>query len=189
MTYAMKDLGLLAPAQTSGETLAYLDGSNKKFGFVPNLYRALANQPGLLDIYLRGYDSFRATSKFTPVEQEVVFLVIARENACTYCVAAHSVVADNVSKVPIEVTDAIRARAPIPDTRLAALAAFTEKMVISRGRPSADDVAALRAAGFEERHILDVILAISVKVISNYVNHVFHTPTDPAFAVRDWKPA
>lgn len=188
MTYAMQDLRLLDPSETSGGTRAALDGAEKKFGFVPNLYRALANQPALLDTYLRGYNAFREASHMTAVEQEVVFLVIAREHGCTYCVAAHSLVADMMSKVPAAVTNAIRDGAPIPDPRLAALAAFTEKMVLSRGRPNGADMAAFRAAGFDERHILDIILAFSVKAISNYANHVFHTPTDPAFATRDWSP-
>lgn len=139
--------------------------------------------------YGQGYDAFRAEAGFTPVEQEVLFLVISRENGCDYCMAAHSFVADVMSKVPADITDAIRDGHPIRDTKIAALAAFAAKMVSSRGRPTDADVAAFKAGGYTEKNILGIILAISVKTLSNYANHVFHTPVDGAFAGRVWKAA
>lgn len=59
-------------------------------------------------------------------------------------------------------------------------------MVVKRGLPGKADVAAFLAAGFSERHILEIVLAISVKTLSNYANHLFHTPVDGAFAGRVW---
>jgi AhpD family alkylhydroperoxidase len=85
-----------------------LKESQAQMGMVPNMYRAMANLPALLGSYNNAYASFRAEAGFTPVEQEVVFLAISRFNGCHYCVAAHSFVGDAMSKVPIEVTDAIR---------------------------------------------------------------------------------
>ncbi|MFX7922690.1 carboxymuconolactone decarboxylase family protein, partial [Acinetobacter baumannii] len=82
--------------------------------------------------------------------------------------------------------DAIRDDRAIADPKLAALAAFTAKMVSSRGCPSDFDVAQFRAAGYSERNVLGIILAISVKTLSNYTNHVFHTPVDGFFAGRAW---
>jgi len=119
----------------------------------------------------------------------VIYLVINRRNRCTYCVAAHSFLSDNLSGVPKDVTDAIRDGRTIGDAKLAALAAFTQKMVLSRGNPSDADVDAFKAAGYSERNVLGVILAISVKTISNYTNHVFHTPVDGTFEMRAWKQA
>jgi uncharacterized peroxidase-related enzyme len=155
-------------------------------GFLPNMYAGMVNLPGLLDTYLTGYVAFRQRADFTPQEQEVILLTISRENGCTYCMAAHSAIADNVSKVPVEVTDAIRDGEPIPDAKLAALSQFTKKMVASRGRPRKSDVEAFLRAGYTERHILGIILAIAVKTLSNYSNHLFHTPLDERFAARAW---
>ncbi len=101
-----------------------LEQAKRKNGRVPNMYAAMANAPGVLDTYLHGYDLFRKNSGFTPVEQEVIFLTISRENGCEYCMAAHSTIADNVSRVPREVTDAIRADQPISEPKLNALATF-----------------------------------------------------------------
>jgi alkylhydroperoxidase family enzyme len=100
--------------------------------------------------------------------------------------SAHSAIADNVSKVPVEVIDAIRDGTPIPDAKLAALSDFTKKMVASRGLPRKADIEAFLRAGYTERHILGIILAIAVKTLSNYSNHLFHTPLDERFAARTW---
>lgn len=160
-----------------------------KMGMLPNMYRAMVNLPALLDTYSHGYTLFRAEAGFTPVEQEVVLMAISRFNGCHYCVAAHSFVADKMSKVPAEVTDAIRDGRPIADAKLEALREFAHIMTESRGNPTTDQAQAFLAAGYTEQHILGIILAISAKVISNYSNHIFHTELDAAFANRAWTPA
>lgn len=179
-------LPALSPGEAEPLARNRLEEASRKLGFIPNMYSLMANSPGLLDTYNHGYNLFRAHSGFTPAEQEVVLLAISRENACTYCVAAHSFLADQMSGVPSAVTDAIRAGAPIPDTRLAALHDFARTMVVKRGLPGKADVAAFQAAGFSERHILEIVLAISVKILSNYANHLFHTPLDGVFADHVW---
>ena len=163
-----------------------LKAAQAGMGMVPNMYAAMVNLPALLDTYNHGYAKFRAEAGFTPVEQEVVFLAISRFNGCHYCVAAHSFVGDMMSKVPTEVTDAIRNGHTVPDTKLEALRAFAHQMTESRGNPSLKQANAFLAAGYTEEHILGIILAISVKVISNYTNHIFHTELDSGFAARAW---
>ena len=147
----------------------------------------MVNSPGLLNTYLDGYAAFRADSGFTPPEQETVFLVISRENACEYCVSAHSMLAEAKSGLAPEVVAAIRDDRPIADARLAALAGFTRRMVRARGLPSKADVAAFLDAGYGERQILEIVLAIAVKTLSNYANHLFHTPLDPLFEGHRWR--
>jgi AhpD family alkylhydroperoxidase len=167
-------------------TRAVLERAKAQVGFIPNMYAGMANSPGLLETYIDGYDRFRKNSGFTPVEQEVVFLTISRGNACDYCMAAHSVIADQMSNVPPPVTEAIREGQTIPDTKLAVLSTFTDTLLSSRGLPSESDVKAFLRAGYEERHVLEIILAIAVKTLSNYSNHLFHTPLDKMFASREW---
>lgn len=164
-----------------------LAAAQAQLGFIPNMYTTMANSPGLLSTYIHGYTQLRHSSGFTPVEQEVVFLVISRANGCGYCMAAHSFVADAMSRVPMAVTNAIRDDQAIADPKLAALALFTGVMFATRGLPSRSDVEAFLAAGYSENHMLDVVLAIAVKTISNYSNHLFHTPVDLAFAGRVWQ--
>ncbi|HEY6006577.1 MAG TPA: hypothetical protein VIV57_27100 [Anaeromyxobacter sp.] len=101
--------------------------------------------------------------------------------------AAHSVIAETRSRVPPAVTNALRAGAEVPDPRLRALSELTRAVLNKRGRPDRSDVQAFLAAGFTEKQILDVVLAIAVKTISNYTNHLFETPVDAAFKAREWK--
>jgi len=189
MTYKIQNLPIHSIESAPEKAKSILEDAKKLLGFVPNMYGAMANEPALLEAYVSSYNAFRAQSGFTPIEQEVIFLVVSRENACTYCVAAHSVVADMMSKVPAEITDAIREGRPITDAKLEALSRFTSAMVVSRGNPTESDVSAFKKAGYIERDILSIILAISVKTLSNFANHVFHTPVDAAFARRAWEAA
>ncbi len=176
-----RDVGDADPA-----IAAVLSKAQSKLGFLPNMYRNMANAPALLETYMAGYDAFRNDSGLTPAEQETVLLAISRTNGCEYCVAAHSVIAD-MSKVPTDVTDALRDGRPLPDARLDALATFTAAMVESHGLPTAVDLDAFLGAGFTEVDVLQVLLAIAVKTISNYSNHLFHTEVDKAFAGRVWE--
>ncbi|MHB1063977.1 MAG: carboxymuconolactone decarboxylase family protein [Georgenia sp.] len=178
-------LGRLTPAESPDASREILESAKAQSGMVSNMYAAMANSPGLLGTYRFGYDEFRKRSGFSPAEQEVVFLAISRFNACAYCMGVHSAIADR-NTVPTEVTDAIRTGDPIGDPRLQALNAFVTVMTDTRGRPSDGDLAAFLAAGYSEVQVLEIILAIAVKTISNYTNHVFDTPLDAVFARRAW---
>lgn len=104
--------------------------------------------PALLDAYIYAYTSFRANSGFNSVEQEVVFLSVAYENNCAYCMAAHSFIGDKMSKVPTEVTDAIRDGKQIPDVKLAALSKLTRSLTATRGNVSQEEVNEFLAVGY-----------------------------------------
>jgi uncharacterized peroxidase-related enzyme len=166
-----------------------LEETKKRIKMIPNMYAFMANSPGALETYTYGYQRFREQSGFTPAEQEVVFLAISVENGCEYCVAAHSVIADTVSRVPRAVTEALRDRTEIPDAKLRALAALARAMVVKRGRPSPEEVQTFLDAGYTERQVLELVLAAAVKTISNYTNHLFETPVDAPFRARGWKAA
>lgn len=168
------------------EAKALLEGAKKKMGFVPNMYGAMANSPGLLNTYMQGYSAFRENSGFSSIEQEVIFLAISQVNGCEYCMAAHSFLAEAASGVPSDVTAAIRDGKPVPEIQLSALSIFTRLMVTKRGLPSLDNVESFLAAGYKEKDVLEIIHAIAVKTISNYTNHIFHTDVDDAFNKHAW---
>lgn len=179
---AVLTLPMLTPETAEPKAAALLQGAKEKIGFVPNMYGYMAQVPELLEAYLGAYAGFRAGAGFTPPEQEVVFLAISAVNGCDYCVAAHSMLAEKMSKVPADSLAALRAERPLPDAKLDALARFTRTMVTSRGLPDQAAVDAFLAAGFSERHVLGIVLAIGVKTFSNYTNHLAGTAVDPAFA-------
>ena len=166
----------------TGAQKEILETAQKQVGFIPNMYANMANVPGVLSTYLHGYGLFRKDSGFTPTEQEVVFLAVSKTNGCKYCTAAHSMIADKMSGVPADVLQAIRTSQPIADARLAALFALTQDMVKHLGQPSSEKVKAFLDAGYTESHVLNIILAVAVKVLSNYTNHAFATEVDERFA-------
>jgi uncharacterized peroxidase-related enzyme len=163
------------------------DKTQKGLGFVPNMYKSMGNNPALLDAYTYAYNSFRTNSGFSPVEQEVVFLSVAYENNCEYCMAAHSFVGDMMTKVPTEVTDAIRDGKQIPDVKLAALSKLSRSITATRGNVSQEEVDAFLAAGYSKAQVLGIIVGIAVKTMSNYSNHMTNPALDSAFAGRVWK--
>ena len=175
-------LHAIDPATADGAQKEILDKAVKQVGFLPNMYANMANAPGVLSTYLHGYALFRGESGLKPAEQEVVFLAVSQVNGCNYCTAAHSMMADKRSGVPADVLKAIRASEPIPDVRLAAIYDLTAEMVRTQGRPDAVKVTAFLNAGFQERDVLYIILAIAVKTLSNYSNHAFATPVDAVFS-------
>ena len=168
------------------EAKEILETTRKKLGFVPNMYNAMANSPGLLNTYIQGYGAFREKSGFSSIEQEVIFLAISQVNGCEYCMAAHSFLAEAASGVPSDVTAAIRDGKQVPEIQLSALSVFTRLMVTTRGLPSQSDVDVFLSSGYKEQDILEIIHAIAIKTISNYTNHIFHTEVDNIFAPHVW---
>ena len=174
--------------QTAPEiTKQILESTQKGLGFIPNMYAQMGHNPALLDSYFYSYNSFRTLSGFTPVEQEVIFLSVAYENNCEYCVAAHSFIADKMSKVPEDITEAIRQGSEISDAKLAALSTLSRSLTRNRGIVSQEEVNDFLSVGYTKNHVLGVIAGIAVKTMSNYSNHITHPELDEAFEGRVWK--
>ncbi len=163
-----------------------LKTSKKRAGMIANMYATMANNDALLDAYIYSYESFRKNAGFTPQEQEVIFLSMNYENNCEYCMAAHSIIADRISKVPKEITDAIRDNTEIRDSKLKALSEFSKIIIEKRGFPAQEDINRFLNAGYTKNHILGIISAAAVKTMSNYTNHIFDIPVDKAFENRFW---
>lgn len=157
-----------------------------KYKFLPNLYGVFAEAPAALNAYLAIAEQFEATSLST-VERNVVLLTTSRANVCTYCVAVHSTVA-GMQDVPPAVVEAIRTDRPIDDPRLEALRRLTREVVDKRGWPDGAAVEAFRAAGYGNAQLLEVLVGVTLKTLSNYTNHIAKPPLDSAFAARAWEP-
>lgn len=183
-TYKMKAAPLEAD-KANAEQAALFERSKRENKMIPNMFKVMGHHPALLEAYMNGYSSFRTKSDFTPAEQEVVLLTISAENNCNYCIEGHSMAADIMSKVPVEVTEAIRNNTDIPHEKLRQLSIFTSIMINKRGNPSPEDVNSFLQAGYTEYHILSIILGISIKTISNYTNHIFDTELDSMMKMRD----
>lgn len=164
---------------------ASLKSSVKAFGMLPNLHGVLASAPGLLDAYKMLHDLF-VESSFNAEEITVVWQTINVENGCTYCVPAHTGIAHSM-KVDPALTEALRDGTPMPTEKLQALHDTTLSIVRNRGHISAKEVSAFYEAGYGERQLLEIILGLSQKIISNYTNHIAETPLDKPFQKFAWQ--
>ncbi len=163
-----------------------LEKAKQRIGYIPNIYGMMANSAGLLGSYISGDNNFRENALFSSSEKEIIYLTISKENSCRYCVAVHSTLSDTMSKVPRDVTNAIRDGSEVPDIKYEVLVNFTRVMVVSRGRPTTQEINNFLSVGYTEHHILEIILAIAVKTMTNYSNHLFKTPVDKVFQGREW---
>lgn len=163
-----------------------MDAYTERFGFMPNLVSILAESPAALKGYATSY-GLLAETDFTPPEQQLIFLATSRENGCRYCVAAHSM-AGKMLGLDEETIHAVRDGRPVLDPKLAAIVEFTTKVVAKRGHVSSQDIENFITAGHTQAQVLEVLLGVSTKTISNYMNHIAQTPLDDAFAPMAWEP-
>ena len=164
----------------------FIAGAKAAFGLVPNLVGEFAESPAVIEGYLALASAYQK-SGLTPLEREVVLIAASVENACHYCVAAHTTVTQG-QKLDQTVIQAVRNGGPIADARLEALRDFATRVVRERGWVSDADVNRLIAAGYTAGNVLEVVLGVGLKTISNYVNHIAETPVDAAFQANAFEP-
>ncbi len=145
-----------------------------------------AEAPTMIKAYLALGKALEASS-LTPQEQEVVVLTVSYLNQCAYCMTAHSAVAKMVGLPEGEIS-ALREGRPLSDAKLEALSRFAGLMVDQRGRASEDDVTAFLAAGYTRAQILEVIVGLAFKTLSNFTDHLADTPIDKQFEPFRWEP-
>jgi AhpD family alkylhydroperoxidase len=145
----------------------------------------MAAAPPVLNAYLALSEQFGQTS-LTPIEQQVVLATVSVTNGCTYCVAVHSAGLKAVG-LPDDQIDAIRSGRALRDIRLEALRAFTAAAVEQRGRLSDADLRRFHETGYEHEQVLEVLIGVAMKTLSNYVNHLAHTPLDARFQPFAWE--
>ena len=167
-------------------SIELMEAAEKAYGFIPNLIGVLAESPHATEAYLtlaRLFDK----STLTRVERHLVLLAINRYHECRYCMAAHTAAAE-MQKVPRDVIEALRNDQPIADPKLEALRTFVTKVVDQRGWLSSEDLQAFFDAGYTKANVLETILAVSYKTLSNYVNNITGTPIDAVFKAKTWTP-
>ncbi|RZV38902.1 MAG: carboxymuconolactone decarboxylase family protein [Chromatiales bacterium] len=162
-----------------------LEQVQKNYGFVPNLLGTMAHAPATAKGYL-ALGKLVGETSFDATQQQVILLTVSRYNECEYCIGAHSAISA-MQKLPLDVIESIRNDEPIADEKLEALRVFTRKMVDRKGWLSKADIGSFLAAGYGQQQILEVVLGVAMKTISNYTNHIAGTTLDDAFADFAWQ--
>ncbi|MCB4798035.1 carboxymuconolactone decarboxylase family protein [Neotamlana laminarinivorans] len=166
------------------ESKPLLEESVKSFGMLPGLHGVLAESPQILEGYKVLHGLF-ASSSFNAEELTVVWQTINVEHGCHYCVPAHTGIAHSM-KVDSALTEALRNQEKMPTEKLQVLQDTTLSILRNRGNISDEEINKFYEAGYTERNLLDIILGLAQKVISNYTNHIAETPVDDAFKKFAW---
>ena len=167
------------------ESKALAEASLKANGMLPNLHAVMAEAPGLFEGYQVLHKLFTESS-FDAEQMTVVWQTINVEHECNYCVPAHTAIAGMMG-VDSAITEALRNQTAMPTDKLQVLHETTLAMVRSRGNLSQDEITKFFDAGYTQRQLLEIVLGMAQKVMSNYTNHLAETPVDAPFQSFAWK--
>ncbi|MDA0738035.1 MAG: peroxidase-related enzyme [Nitrospirae bacterium] len=171
----MTRLPAIDPETATGQAKQLLDGVQKKLGFTPNILRTMANSPAVLQGYLN-FSTALSKGSLSPKLREQIALVVAQNNECEYCLAAHAAIGRTVGLSEEAIRDSRRGESP--DAKEAAVLDFASTLVVNRGWVTDAEIAKLRKAGVTEGEIAEIIANVSLTLFTNYLNHVAQTEID-----------
>ncbi|MCE9520906.1 MAG: carboxymuconolactone decarboxylase family protein [Alphaproteobacteria bacterium] len=152
-----------------------LDAVGKQLGVIPNLFRLVGLSPAALEGYL-GFNT--ALGKTLDVKtRERIALTVAQVNGCDYCLSAHSYLATNLAKLDVAEI-ALNRKGHSNDAKADAAVIFAQKVATARGKVSDADIVAVKAAGFTDAQVVEIVANVALNVLTNFVNNVADTAID-----------
>lgn len=178
----MAYINLVDPASSAATVKPVLDKINGAFGAVPNMFRAVANSPAALNSMWGSFGAL-AGGKLGARLGEEIAVAIANANACQYCLSAHTVLGQKAGASADEMAAAQIGKSSDPRTQAALT--FALKVVRDRAAVSDADIAALKAAGFDDEGVVEIIAHVALNLFTNYVNVALNVPVDfPAIPLK-----
>ena len=171
----MPRLNVVKPEQATGQTKELYDAIKRAVGGVPNIYQGVGNSAPALEGVLHIGEVLRK-GQLTTAEIEAVKLVVSEAYGCTYCLAAHTLLGKKAGLTQ-EQTISIR-RGASPDPKVGALVKFVNAAIQPKGRISDEDLHAVKAAGYNDAQITEILLVVAQTVFTNLFNRVHQTPLD-----------
>lgn len=171
----MTRVSLIDPSSTTADRAALLTQIHGAFGATPNMFKAVANSPAALKSMWGAFGALG--SGVIPAKLgEQIAVAVADRNACEYCLAAHTALGRKAGASTEEMSAAQGGQATDPKT--AAALRFALQLVEARGQVSQADVQAVRAAGFDDEAIVEILAHVALNLFTNYVNVAFAVPVD-----------
>lgn len=171
----MQRISVIDPANANGKGKQLLDGVQAKLGMTPNLVKTLATAPAALEAYLQ-FGAALGQGSLDAKFREQIALTVAQANSCEYCLSAHSAIGKMVGLKPEEIIASREARAQ--DGKRNAGLRFAQALVVQRGEVSDQTLAAVKAAGYTEGEITEIVANVAINIFTNYFNHVARTDVD-----------
>jgi uncharacterized peroxidase-related enzyme len=171
----MERINPINPQAAQGRAKELLDAVKSKLGLVPNMTRAMAVSPPVLDAYL-GFSGALGHGVLPARVREQLALDVSEDNRCDYCVSAHSAIGKRAGLTDQEILDSRRGASADPKTD--ALLRFARTVVAMRGVVDDADIAAVRDAGYGDAEIAEVVAHVALNIFTNYFNNVAGTTID-----------
>ena len=153
-----------------------LESVKKQLGVVPNMFRLISNSPAALESYLDLSGALNKGTLPAPTRERIA-LATAEVNGCNYCLSAHSYLGKHLAKLDDAEITANRNGAS-NDPKADAAVRFAVKVVRERGHVSEDDVNAVKAAGYDDAQVIEMVLHVALNTWTNYINEVAKTDID-----------
>jgi len=153
-----------------------LDGVRKQLGVLPNMFRLLALSPVALEGSL-ALSAVLGKGTLPAPTRERIALAVSEINGCSYCLSAHAYVGKNLAKLDDAEIAANRAGTS-NEPQAAAAVRFAAKVTRERGHVSEDEIRAMKAAGYDDAQMLEVVLNVALHTFTNYANVLANTEID-----------
>lgn len=170
----MTQISVPTREEVSSNNQAIFDNLQKGLGFVPNLYATYAYSDTALGDYLALQNR---KSSLRAKEREVINLVVSQVNDCRYCQSAHTALGKMNGFSDDQILE-IRSGSASFDPKLDALAKFVKNITVNRSKPDAEVLENFFAAGYTKENLVDVIVVIGDKFISNFLHGATKIPID-----------
>ncbi len=170
----MKTISVPTRDQVGADNQAIFDNLKSSLGFVPNLYATIAHSKTALGTYMTLQS---AKSSLSVKEREVINLVVSQVNDCRYCLAAHTAIGKMVGFTDAQIIELRKGRASF-DSKLDALAGVVRSIAVNRGKADGQALQNFFGAGYNEGNLVDAIVIIGDKTITNYLHGATQVPVD-----------
>jgi uncharacterized peroxidase-related enzyme len=171
----MSRVKLIADPEVAGTVAEHYATIRAQHGGIPNIFRAMANSPAVLEGFL-GLARAAKKSSIPAVLSEKIALSVGQINRCRYCISAHAVAAGNAGLTSEEISAARRGDSS--DPREQAILTFVRLIVENRGWVSDEQVQMLRSVGVSDKELVEIVLLVSTNMFTNYFNHVTEPEVD-----------
>ena len=178
----MARIQTIDPQQANGKAKDLLDAVQKQLKMVPNLMRVLANSPAALDAYL-SFNEKLGHGFLNAKLRELISVVVAEENACEYCLSAHTAIGKMVGFKDEQILAGRKFNSG--DPKIDAALRFAREVTASRGQVDNNAVESVRKAGYSDGEIAEIITNVGLNLFTNYFNNALKTEVDfPLVAIN-----
>lgn len=171
-TFTPYDLDTAAP-----EAQKLLQGIQSSYGFVPNLFTYMAEAPVTIEAYL-ALNQLIGKSSLSPAQAQAALLAVSLENNCDFCTVAHRALGKKAG-VKAQTIESLLTQSPIDDPKDRALVELVQLIVRERGQVADQSLQRFFAAGFTRQQVFELILVVTIKTLSNYINHLTKPEVNP----------